>query len=221
MLKKTHNLCFKQLTGLDAKRGTLQFCNKGINNIFRLFYIIIGSKNFVMKRLIFTTALFVLIITGVQSQVSDDRLSTFLVDAKIETYASGDESKIIECGEGCKEINYSLGGFKYRDRYYGEYNFSGEEIVWWKDKVIWSMNYFGITSDSEGVPDQFPEFLKEALRNVRKEQPFRGPEYYKREKYEYINEVEGDLADFRGVEKILYEGREIYRLYYHGGKIIF
>jgi hypothetical protein len=33
----------------------------------------------------------------------------------------------------------------------------------------------------------------------------------------YINNAEGDLGRFMGIEKILYKGKEIYKLLYRGG----
>jgi hypothetical protein len=174
-----------------------------------------------MKKILLTYGFLVLFILQSMAQISYDSLPFFLVKAKIATYASGDESKTITCEKGCKEINYVKGDFKYRDRYFGEYNFSGEEIVWWHNKVIWSMNYFGVTDTTESLPDKFPDFLKEALRQVDTSSPFRGSKYYSRGDFEYINEFDGDLKDFSGQERINHKGKLIYKLYYHGGEIIY
>ena len=155
-----------------------------------------------------------------KDQFSYDSLANFLVKAKTETYASGDNSKIVKCEDGSYEVNYLEDNFRHRDRYYGEYNFGGEEVVWWNNEVVWTMNYFGIPSEREKIPDNFTLFLKEALRNVDAKYPFRGPENYKNNDLEYINNINGDLKDFSGVEIIRYKAKEIYKLYYHGGTLL-
>lgn len=174
-----------------------------------------------MKRLSLIVGLSILFFAQSKAQFSYDSLSIFLQKAKIATYASGDESIISKCEEGCKEISYTGNKFRYRDRYFGEYNFTGEEIVWWNKKAIWSMNYFGLTDSSQKLPDSFSDFLKEALRHVDKTFPFRGPENFSRGDFEYINYFDGNLKNFNGVEKIKYKGNLIYKLYYHGGEIIY
>jgi len=175
-----------------------------------------------MKKILIIQILMISMMINIeaQSELTYDTLSVFLIKAKTETYASGDESKVIKLKDGSKEINFSLNNFKYRDRYYGEYNFSGEEIVWENDKAYWSMNYFGITNLKIDFPKNFPEFLKEALRKVPEKYPFRGPKFYSNGDFEYINDINGSIDDFYGIEKIFYKGAEIYKLYYHGGIIV-
>jgi hypothetical protein len=56
-------------------------------------------------------------------------------------------------------------------------------------------------------------FLRGALKRVGEAKPFRGPEKYE-DHMIYINNVEGDLGRFMGIEKILYKGKEIYKLLY-------
>jgi len=151
-------------------------------------------------------------------------LSQFLVKAKINTYATEGEGgeKILD--DGCRELIYEETGFKYRDRYYGFDPFVGEEVVFENNKAIWGMNYFGmITSKTiEGdIVGQFLDFLKESLRQVPEDKPFRGPVNFKNNDFEYTNQVEGNVERFVGKEKILYKGEEVYTLNYHGGLIKF
>ena len=175
-----------------------------------------------MRTILIIQILMISFMTNIEAQTDSayEMFSGFLIKAKTETYASGDESKVIKLNDGCKEINYALNEFKYRDRYYGEYNFSGEEIVWKNDKAFWSMNYFGITNNKIEFPKNFPEFLKEALRKVPRDSPFRGPKIYSNGDFAYVNDINGAIDDFHGIEKIFYKGVEIYKLYYHGGIII-
>lgn len=146
-------------------------------------------------------------------------LIKFLVRAKINTYASEGEGgeKVLE--DGSKELIYSEGDFRYRDRYFGFSSFIGEEVVWENDAIIWGMNYYGqIVSEAVGVKELYL-FLQGALRRVNEELPFRGPERVMRGDFEYVNEVNGDVKEFTGLEKILFQGKEVFRLVYHGGLV--
>lgn len=147
-------------------------------------------------------------------------LDEFLVKAKINGYASSGEGgeRIFE--DRSKELIYEENIFKYRDRYSGFNPFIGEEIVWKEGEVIWGMNYYGRVISEEIPAKEIYEFLKEALRQVRKDKPFRGPKSFQKEYFEYVNEVNGSVEEFYGIEKIFYKGEEVYRLVYHGGSII-
>jgi len=146
-------------------------------------------------------------------------LRKFLAQAKIAAYASrreGDES-ILE--DGCKELTFEGGEFKYRDRYFGFNPFIDEENVWQNGKILWSMNYYGrIISDIVPAKHVY-QFLQKAMRQVSEDRPFRGPNNFKDADFEYIDESEGTIENFRGTEIIRSKGQEIYRLDYHGGFI--
>lgn len=151
---------------------------------------------------------------------SNSELIKFLIKAKISTYASNGEGGERRLEDGSKELTYQEGNFKYRDRYFGSYAFVGEEVVWESGAPVWSMNYHGrIVSDL--LSDQVvAEFLKKAMRQVKEERPFRGPEIFKEGYFEYRDKSDGDVSDFIGTEKIYYKGEEVYVLDYHGGFII-
>jgi len=81
------------------------------------------------------------------------------------------------------------------------------------------MNYYGRIASSVVSAKQIYMFLRKSMRQVSSERPFRGPNSFKEADFEYIDENEGSLEDFRGMERILFRGKEVYRLYYHGGFI--
>ena len=85
--------------------------------------------------------------------------------------------------------------------------------------MLWGMNYYGFVSSRTVSPKEVYGFLREALIRVGEEKPFRGPGNYAQGHFNYVNHVEGTISRFRGTEKILYKGREIYKLFYHGGVI--
>ena len=146
-----------------------------------------------------------------------DKLQDFLVKAKQNTYAN-EKTKEIKIKGGGKLLSFSEGGFHYQDKYFGTNPFSGEEIVLEDGKVIWVMNYYGkILVKLE--PGKVYKFLKKALMKINKNKPFRGPKKFSEGEFSYINNVDGDLTLFKGVEKIFLRKKKIYFCYYHGGSI--
>ena len=113
---------------------------------------------------------------------------------------------------------YHENEYYYLDSYFGEKDFSGEEVVYHKEIPVWSMNYYG-KMIRDDLPEGFIETLREALIKVSEKNPFRGPEEYTRGKYKYKCSNEGDIDFFNGTESIFYEDEEVYRLYFHGGRI--
>jgi len=146
------------------------------------------------------------------------QLRKFLVKAKINTYASGTKAAVLR--DGSKELVFSEGNLSYRDRYFGENPFIGQELVFYKHKSLWGMNYYGYAAPSKNVSlKDLYAFLREALKRVDEETPFRGPKYYRYGFFKYINNVKGDISQFDGIEKIFYKENEVYKLLYHGGFI--
>src|SRR3989344_4031858 len=146
-------------------------------------------------------------------------LSKFLVKAKIATYASVGEANERTLEDGAKELTFEDGTFKYRDRYYGFNPFIGQEVIFQNEKIVWSMNYYGKIISLTVSAKQIYEFLKSAMRQIKEDRPFRGPNNFKSGDFEYIDESTGDVNDFSGTERILFKGQENYILIYHGGTV--
>ena len=154
-----------------------------------------------------------------EGQGGVEALAAFLVRAKTQGYASGDERRVGALGDGGREVAFKEGEYAYRDRWYGEQRFSGQEIVWRLGTAVWSMNFFGATSSDEPIPPSFTKFHKSALRLVSVESPFRGPALYREGDLVYVNDCSGSIREFAGVERIFWRDKEIYRLVYHGGQL--
>ena len=148
------------------------------------------------------------------------QLSEFLVKAKINTYASGEEGGEKILPDVSKEFEFKEKEFKYRDRYFGFNLFIGEEVVFQNKEVIWGMNYYGRVISGSLPVKQIYQFLQEALKKVTEDKPFRGPDNFKKDGFEYINKAEGTIEKFKGQETIFYKGKEAYELNYHGGLVI-
>ena len=144
-------------------------------------------------------------------------LKKFIVKAKQNTYASKGEDQEKVLTDGAKELVFKENNLEYRDRYFGSDPFIGQEIVFHDEKVIWGMNYSGLLV-ADVIPSKVVyKFLQKALKKVRAKQPFRGPNDFIDDDFQYINKSEGRIESFKGFEQILYKGKQIYQLHYHGG----
>lgn len=147
------------------------------------------------------------------------KLVDFIINAKKQTYAGGKSSR--KLNDGFEQFVYKAGDYRYKDKYYAKSSglFGGEEIVWQKKNAVWIMNYYGYIISDKIDDKKVYGFLVKAMSLVDKQRPFRGPSYFKEGDFEYIDESEGKLDNFKGTEKILYKGKDIYKLEYHGGRI--
>ena len=150
-----------------------------------------------------------------KNKVMEDRIITFLIDAKKNTYASADNYAKPSRTNSHDFCYKNMNGFSYYDTYIGGERFAGEEAVWLHEEPVFSMNYVGRV-----IGENFSgDFLKEALKAVPKEMPFRGPEIYSKGDYHYHCTVEGEFAWFQGYEEIFYMENKIYECRFHGGII--
>jgi hypothetical protein len=152
-----------------------------------------------------------------------NELAAFLVAAKRNTHASdGNGSASASALTGAKQQDYRAGRFAYHEVHFGLARFTGQETVALEDRVIWSMVYCGGVSPAvtdEATIALIHSCLRQALYIVEAERPFRGPRAFGRGAFHYSDESEGDLAAFRGTERITREGALVYRLDYCGGLI--
>ena len=142
----------------------------------------------------------------------DEKIIDFLIVAKQKTYA-GKGNEVESSRLKSHDLKYEDGNMMYYDSYLGNDLFSGEEAVWINNTPFWSMNYIGRVKGDNFSGD----FLKEALLQVNREYPYRGPLYYKNGEYEYKMKVKGDFNWFIGSEEILYKKKAIYECNFHGG----
>lgn len=156
------------------------------------------------------------------SPCSTTDLQDFLIAAKQASYASSaDDASLTPLLSGTKQLEYRSGDFFYRDIYAGLLMFVGQEIVYFRDTPVWSMSYAGGTLsgvDMDQVRDIYA-LLRQALRQVPKEQPFRGPEAFDNHPYCYRNEISGSVERFHGQERITASDKLLYELRYSGGML--
>jgi hypothetical protein len=150
-----------------------------------------------------------------------DELIKFHKEAANATYVGGGEY-ITPQRPGFNELAFEKGDLKYRDSYTGFFQSWGEEVIWHKDKVIWTCLYGGgmeqqYQGDTE-IAERTFNFLKKAiLAKDSEEFSPRGPKYFKEGGYEYFCEWEGDIEKFKGSERITLNGKVIFTHNFFGG----
>jgi uncharacterized protein DUF5680 len=145
----------------------------------------------------------------------------FLLEAKRFTYASqGDEATVTPLIPRSKQLEHRDGDFSYRDIYVGMTRFVGQEIVFHVEEPIWSMSYAGgmtLAARDDSERRAIYAFLRVALLAGGPDRPYRGPTRMQQSPYEYMNESQGDLDAFWGMERITRNDEEVYELRYNGG----
>lgn len=142
-------------------------------------------------------------------------LISFLIRAKTKTYA-GKGAESASSRPCSHDLKYSEGEYLYIDSYLGGQKFAGEEAVWKSGIPVWSMNYAGRVTDESFSGD----FLKEALKHVTADKPYRGPEYYEEGSWTYKCISEGTPEWFQGYENICLCGKQVYECFFHGSAIV-
>jgi hypothetical protein len=150
--------------------------------------------------------------------MNKDDLCTFLIDANKHTYATGNESLQKKETDGSTTITYQKGIWSIHDNFFGGEPYGGREVVFYKNKPVWIMVYYGYI-ESDVAPETVYPTLQNALRHMPEKNPFRGPERFQDGVYTYHNASIGNIEKFSGEEIIVVNNRKIYQARYIGGFI--
>lgn len=158
-----------------------------------------------------------------------EQFNEFLGKAALATYAGGAEkvdpstTGFVSRFPGFKELEYKEDDFYYRDSYAGFFRSAGEEVIFYKGKPVWVQHYYGGMEPEYLKDEKFARqtfsFLKKALSSGEKSAAFqpRGPKELIDEDWKYSCNLQGDIKDFNGNEKILYKGRIVFTHRFFGG----
>lgn len=148
-----------------------------------------------------------------------DELSAFIVRAKAATYV-GDGAHVTPSRAGSHDLRFLDGKWAYYDSYFGGTDFIGEEVVYYAEKPVWAMNYYGrILRDDLLTAAQAGQMIKVGLSRMYQEGRFLGGFEHAENDLTYVDSSEGSADCFHGREFIR-RGQEIaYELVYHGGLI--
>ncbi|MFH1088761.1 MAG: DUF5680 domain-containing protein [Patescibacteria group bacterium] len=150
--------------------------------------------------------------------IDREKLTNFLLAANQAGYASGDESKEIKEADGSKTIVFESGDWKSHDNFFGGEPYGGRTVVFYKNQPIWMMVYYGWVTDDIEL-DLVYTVLRNALKQMPANAPFRGPQNYQEDNLVYTNAWSGIIERFSGEEQILSNNTLIYRANYIGGLI--
>lgn len=148
--------------------------------------------------------------------MSKNELKQFLIEANKAGYAGGEEKKWLKETDGSTTIRFEEGEWQLNDNFFGGEPYGGRTIVFYKNKPIWIMTYYGWVVEGTETNSVY-QILKEALMHMPKDYPFRGPEEYKQGEFVYTNSWEGDVNRFSGQEQIVQNGKLVYEAHYLGG----
>jgi hypothetical protein len=140
----------------------------------------------------------------------------FLSDAKKSTYASL-TGRIESAVSGAKEHEFIRDDFRYVDIYFGSLQFSGIEIVYLRDKPMWTMTYSGGMIRNKEKAEVVYAFLRRALLRPDPDVPVRGPRHLAEGEYTYNMSAEGNLGRFSGRETVGEGSENLYSLDFAGG----
>jgi len=145
-------------------------------------------------------------------------LQQFLIRSNKAGYAGGEEKKWIKETDGSTTIPYTHGEWRSHDNFFGGEPYGGRLVVFKKGIPVWIMVYYGWVA--EGVTtDKVYATLREALKAMPEDAPFRGPKELTFGGLTYRNSWIGDIERYSGEEQITHNDKLIYKASYRGGLV--
>ncbi len=148
-----------------------------------------------------------------------EELTAFIVRAKAATYV-GSGAPGPACRVGSHDLQFRSGDFAYLDSYFGGSDFIGEEVVYFEERPVWAMNYYGrIIEPTLISAAETGQIIKASLSALYRQGRFLGGFEYVMDGSAYTDTNTGDTASFAGQEWITRQDVKVYELVYHGGLI--
>jgi len=146
-------------------------------------------------------------------------LKEFILEANGKGYGSGEQKTREKQEDGSTTIKYQNGDWKMVDNYVGGGPYAGMTKIFFQDKVVWSMVYYGLVDKKvEGFKDVYG-FLMKSLLQMPSDYPYRGPREFVEEEWKYNNDWSGEVEEFNGEEKIYFKNEMIFWTKYIGGVV--
>lgn len=146
-------------------------------------------------------------------------LQKFLISSNKAGYASGKEKAWTKEKDFSTTISYQEGDFKMHDNFFGGEPYGGRMVVFYKNKPVWMMVYYGWVEKIVKDPNIVYGILRSALKQMPNSAPFRGPKIFKDKELVYENKWNGEIERFSGEEKISKAGKQLYFAQYAGGLV--
>ncbi len=146
------------------------------------------------------------------------QLKQFLLEANLSGYAQGEEKAWEKEKDSSTTIKFKKGFFKSHDNFFGGEPYGGRQVVFYQEKPCWIMVYYGLVKKGIDVNKVY-QVLRQALKNMPSQYPFRGPKILKKNNFTYKNVWQGDVKQFSGEEKIFADKKLIFKTNYLGGLV--
>lgn len=150
--------------------------------------------------------------------MNTELLRQFLIDSNNVGYAGGEEKKWIKETDGSTTIPFEKGVWKSNDNFFGGEPYGGRIVVTYEGKPCWMMVYYGWVEESVEANSVYG-VLRNALKQMPAEHPFRGPKELKDGEYTYSNYWKGEIERYSGEEQIMQGDKLIYKANYMGGLV--
>lgn len=151
------------------------------------------------------------------------QLTNFIGEANKAGYASSQGNNSTKEANGSTTIIYQKGLWLFNDNYFGGEPYGGREVVFYDNKPVFMMVYYGRISDKNFDSKDIYSFLQKALKLFPEDKPFRGPSILEEEiddkKMRYENNWRGEIDYFSGEEKIFINDEQVYDAKYAGGLV--
>ncbi|MFA5935180.1 MAG: DUF5680 domain-containing protein [Candidatus Paceibacterota bacterium] len=148
--------------------------------------------------------------------MNKDTLKEFILKASRATYASGNESIKQKQSDESTTIVFEDGEYRYHDNYFGGEPYGGREVIFFNNKPVWMMVYYGLVHNNTEAKEVYP-FLVQSLSNTTLDMLYRGPTLFEKENWKYTNDFKGDVENLSGIEKIFKDNVCVYEASYMGG----
>lgn len=149
-----------------------------------------------------------------------DQLTAFIVRAKAVSYV-GSGAPAQASRPGSHDLQFREGDFAYLDSYFGGSDFIGEEVVYYQERPVWAMNYYGrIIEPTLITGAETGQVIKASLSKMYLQGRFLGGFEYTLADDTYTDTNTGDVQSFTGLEWIVRRKVKVYELVYHGGLIL-
>lgn len=146
------------------------------------------------------------------------QLKSFLIHANAAGYASGKEKAWTKEPDGSTTIAYEEGPWKSHDNFFGGEPYGGRVVVFYNGKPVWIMVYYGRVMKNVD-PDTVYTILRNALKRMPEDHPYRGPKRYEEGQLVYTNTWIGNIENFSGKETIMHDEKLAYKASYMGGLV--
>lgn len=146
-----------------------------------------------------------------------EKLIDFLIKARSKTYA-GNAGKVTSAFKDSFQLEYKEDYWFYRDVYNnGNRLFMGFETVYFQDKPVWSMSYYGNFQKLSEI--EIDKILRKTLIDNKNKTRLWQNIKYNFDNYRYICEASGSIDELNGTETIYRDDKTVYFFYYAGGYI--